>query len=88
MMVEDFRRDDFEVEAWLSDAYHEPTFHLAQPNTTGTVPRVHDAIHFDGSTQGEGRYPHPSVERAGIAAGARIASLVIPLAWPVAANPG
>jgi ectoine hydroxylase-related dioxygenase (phytanoyl-CoA dioxygenase family) len=67
-----------------SVAYHHSlTFHLAKPNTTGTVRRVHTVIYFaDGSTRGEGRYPHPSVERAGIAMGAVIASDVTPIAWP------
>ena len=47
------------------------------------VRRVHTAIYFaDGSTRGEGRFPHPSVERAGIAMGAVIASDVTPIAWP------
>jgi len=63
--------------------HHGLTFHLAKANTTGTVRRVHTAIYFaDGSTRGEGRFPHPSVERAGIAMGAVIASDVTPVAWP------
>jgi ectoine hydroxylase-related dioxygenase (phytanoyl-CoA dioxygenase family) len=63
--------------------HHGLTFHLARPNTTGTVRRVHTVIYFaDGSTRGEGLFPHPSVERAGIAMGAVIASDVTPLAWP------
>jgi len=63
--------------------HHGLTFHLAKPNTTATVRRVHTAIYFaDGSTRGEGRFPHPSVERAGIAMGAVIASDVTPIAWP------
>jgi ectoine hydroxylase-related dioxygenase (phytanoyl-CoA dioxygenase family) len=63
--------------------HHGLTFHLAKPNTTGTVRRVHTAIYFaEGSTRGEGRFPHPSVERAGIAMGAVIASDVTPIAWP------
>ena len=63
--------------------HHGLTFHLAKPNTTGTVRRVHTVIYFaDGSTRGEGRFPHPSVERAGIAMGAVIASDVTPIAWP------
>jgi len=63
--------------------HHGLTFHLAGPNTTGTVRRVHTAIYFaDGSTRGEGHYPHPSVERAGIAMGGVIASDVTPIAWP------
>lgn len=63
--------------------HHGLTFHLAKPNLTGTVRRVHTAIYFaDGATRGEGRYPHPAVERAGIAMGAVIASDVTPIAWP------
>jgi ectoine hydroxylase-related dioxygenase (phytanoyl-CoA dioxygenase family) len=63
--------------------HHGLTFHLAKPNLTGTVRRVHTAIYFaDGSTRGGGRFPHPSVERAGIAMGAVIASDVTPIAWP------
>ncbi len=72
-----------EVPAGAVAYHHGLTFHLAGPNTTGTVRRVHTAIYFaDGSTRGEGRYPHPSVERAGIAMGAAIASDVTPIAWP------
>ena len=74
-----------EVPAGAVAFHHGLTFHLAKPNTTGTVRRVHTAIYFaDGSTRGEGRYPHPSVERAGIALGAPIASDVTPIAWPLA----
>ena len=73
-----------EVPAGSVAFHHGLTFHLAKPNTTGTVRRVHTAIYFaDGSTRGEGRYPHPSVERAGIELGAVIASDVTPLAWPL-----
>ena len=60
--------------------HHGLTFHLATPNRTGTVRRVHTMIYFaDGSTKGPGLYPHPSVERAGIALGQVIASDVTPL---------
>jgi len=73
-----------EVPAGAVAFHHGLTFHLAKPNTTGTVRRVHTAIYFaDGSTRGEGRYPHPSVERAGIALGVPIASDVTPIAWPL-----
>jgi len=73
-----------EVPAGSVAFHHGLTFHLAKPNTTGTVRRVHTAIYFaDGSTRGEGRFPHPSVERAGIAMGAVIASDVTPIAWPL-----
>jgi ectoine hydroxylase-related dioxygenase (phytanoyl-CoA dioxygenase family) len=69
-------------------AYHHGlTFHLAGPNTTGAVRRVHTVIYFaDGARRGEGRFPHPSVERAGIAMGQVIASDVTPVAWPRAAG--
>jgi ectoine hydroxylase-related dioxygenase (phytanoyl-CoA dioxygenase family) len=67
--------------------HHGLTFHLAGPNTTGTVRRVHTAIYFaDGSTRGEGRFPHPSVERPGIPMGGVIASDVTPIAWPLPAG--
>jgi hypothetical protein len=73
-----------EVPAGSVTFHHGLTFHLAKPNTTGSIRRVHTAIYFaDGSTRGEGPYPHPSVERAGIALGAVIASDVTPLAWPL-----
>jgi ectoine hydroxylase-related dioxygenase (phytanoyl-CoA dioxygenase family) len=63
--------------------HHGLTFHLAGANRTGSVRRVHTVIYFaDGSTRGEGRFPHPSVERAGIGLGEVIASDVTPLAWP------
>ena len=64
-----------EVPAGSVAFHHGLTFHLAAPNQTDSVRRVHTAIYFaDGSTRGEGRYPHPSVERAHIAVGAVIAS--------------
>jgi ectoine hydroxylase-related dioxygenase (phytanoyl-CoA dioxygenase family) len=72
-----------EVPAGSVAFHHGLTFHLAKPNTTGTVRRVHTAIYFaDGSTRGEGRFPHPSVERAGIPMGGVIASDITPIAWP------
>ncbi len=74
-----------EVPAGSVSFHHGLTFHLARANTTDRVRRVHTAIYFaDGSTRGEGRFPHPSVERAGIAMGAQIASDVTPVAWPLA----
>jgi ectoine hydroxylase-related dioxygenase (phytanoyl-CoA dioxygenase family) len=73
-----------EVPAGAVAFHHGLTFHLARPNATGTVRRVHTAIFFaDGSTRGEGRFPHPSVERPGIPVGGVIASDVTPLAWPL-----
>jgi ectoine hydroxylase-related dioxygenase (phytanoyl-CoA dioxygenase family) len=73
-----------EVPAGSVAYHHGLTFHLAGPNLTGTVRRVHTAIYFaDGSTRGEGRFPHPAVERAGIPLGGVIASDVTPVAWPL-----
>jgi ectoine hydroxylase-related dioxygenase (phytanoyl-CoA dioxygenase family) len=72
-----------EVPAGSVSFHHGLTFHLARSNTTDRVRRVHTVIFFaDGSTRGVGRFPHPSVERAGIAMGAVIASDVTPVAWP------
>jgi ectoine hydroxylase-related dioxygenase (phytanoyl-CoA dioxygenase family) len=67
--------------------HHGLTFHLAGANRTDAVRRVHTVIYFaDGATRGEGRFPHPSVERAGIGLGEPIASAVTPIAWPRAAG--
>jgi ectoine hydroxylase-related dioxygenase (phytanoyl-CoA dioxygenase family) len=58
------------------------TFHLARPNQTDRVRRVHTAIYFrDGSVRGS-EFPHPSVDRAGIRLHEVIASAVTPIAWP------
>ena len=74
-----------EVPAGSVSFHHGLTFHFARANTTDRVRRVHTAIYFaDGSTRGEGRFPHPSVERARIPMGAVIASDVTPVAWPLA----
>jgi ectoine hydroxylase-related dioxygenase (phytanoyl-CoA dioxygenase family) len=62
--------------------HHCLTFHLAGPNATDRARRVHTAIYFrDGCTRGK-PFPHPSVDRAGIAVGEVIASEVTPVAWP------
>jgi hypothetical protein len=62
--------------------HHGLTFHLARPNATDRVRRVHTAIYFrDGCTRGA-RFGHPSVDRAGIEVGAPIRSDVTPVAWP------
>ncbi len=62
--------------------HHGRTIHLAGPNRSGRTRRVHTMIFFaDGSTRASAA-PHFSVDRAGIAVGARIASPATPLAWP------
>ncbi len=62
--------------------HHGLTFHLANPNATDRVRRVHTVIFFrDGSTRAA-RGSHPSVDRAGIAVGAPIDGDVTPIAWP------
>jgi len=62
--------------------HHGLTAHLARPNPTDRVRRVHTVIYFaDGCTRAaEGN--HPSVDRAGIGAGEPIRSDVTPIAWP------
>jgi ectoine hydroxylase-related dioxygenase (phytanoyl-CoA dioxygenase family) len=62
--------------------HHGLTAHLARPNRTDRVRRVHTVIYFaDGCTRAaEGT--HPSVDRAGIGAGEPIRSDVTPIAWP------
>lgn len=65
-------------------AYHHGlTIHLARPNATERMRRVHTAIYFaDGCTRALREQRHPAVDRAGIEPGAPIASEVTPLAWP------
>jgi ectoine hydroxylase-related dioxygenase (phytanoyl-CoA dioxygenase family) len=66
--------------------HHGLTFHLARPNQTDRVRRVHTAIYFrDGCVRGSTQR-HPSVDRAGIGPGEVIASAVTPIAWPRAAG--
>ena len=62
--------------------HHGLTVHLAKPNTTDRVRRVHTMIYFaDGHTRGN-THPHFAVDRAGIEVGAKIDSDVTPLVWP------
>jgi ectoine hydroxylase-related dioxygenase (phytanoyl-CoA dioxygenase family) len=62
--------------------HHGLTVHLAHPNRSDRMRRVHTVIYLrDGCTRST-RLPHPSVERAGIEVGAPIASPVTPVAWP------
>jgi ectoine hydroxylase-related dioxygenase (phytanoyl-CoA dioxygenase family) len=71
-----------EVPAGSVAFHHGLTFHLAAPNRTDLVRRVHTAIYFaDGCTRGSS-FRHPSVDRAGIEVGALIQSEVTPIAWP------
>jgi ectoine hydroxylase-related dioxygenase (phytanoyl-CoA dioxygenase family) len=66
--------------------HHGLTFHLAAANRTPRTRRVHTMIFFrDGSTRSS-PMPHPSVERAGLAVGARIDSVFTPLVWPRSAG--
>jgi ectoine hydroxylase-related dioxygenase (phytanoyl-CoA dioxygenase family) len=63
--------------------HHGLTIHLAMPNRSARTRRVHTMIFFaDGSTRKQSRQPHPSVDRAAIAAGAPVRSDVTPIAWP------
>jgi ectoine hydroxylase-related dioxygenase (phytanoyl-CoA dioxygenase family) len=66
--------------------HHGLTAHLARPNRTERVRRVHTVIYFaDGCTRGS-EAPHPSVDRAGIGVGEPIRSDVTPVVWPRAAG--
>jgi ectoine hydroxylase-related dioxygenase (phytanoyl-CoA dioxygenase family) len=63
--------------------HHGLTAHLAGPNTTDSVRRVHTMIFFaDGCTRGGAGHPHFAVDRAGIETGAPIRSDVTPIVWP------
>lgn len=62
--------------------HHGLTAHLAGPNTTDEVRRVHTMIYFaDGCTRAA-QHSHFSVDRPGIAPGEVIASDLTPIAWP------
>ena len=62
--------------------HHGLTIHLAGPNASGRMRRVHTVIYFaDGSTRGSER-KHFSVDRFAIAVGAPIASPATPIAYP------
>ena len=63
--------------------HHGLTAHLAGPNDTDQVRRVHTMIYFaDGCTRGGATHPHFAVDRGRIEPGAPIASDVTPVAWP------
>jgi len=62
--------------------HHGLTVHLAHPNRSSRVRRVHTAIYFrDGLTRSRVGV-HQSVDRAGIRPGEPIASDATPIAWP------
>jgi len=62
--------------------HHGLTVHLARPNRSTRVRRVHTAIFFrDGSTRAKVGI-HQSVDRAGIRPGEPIRSDATPIAWP------
>ena len=73
-----------EVPAGAVAYHHGLTFHLARPERHRYRPSgaYGDLLRrrFD---PGWGRFPHPSVERAGIPLGGVIASDVTPVAWPL-----
>jgi ectoine hydroxylase-related dioxygenase (phytanoyl-CoA dioxygenase family) len=81
-MLKDLEPTFVEVPAGSVAFHHSLTFHVARPNETSAVRRVHTAIYFrDGSTRGS-LYPHFAVDRAGIEVGGVIESDVTPIAWP------
>jgi len=63
--------------------HHGLTIHVAKPNQSARMRRVHTMIHFaDGTTRKHSRQRHPCADRAGIAPGALVQSDVTPIAWP------
>jgi ectoine hydroxylase-related dioxygenase (phytanoyl-CoA dioxygenase family) len=71
-----------EVPRGAAAFHHGLTVHLAKPNRTASVRRVHTIIYFkDGATRGTD-FAHMSVDRAGIKVGDVIASDLTPIAWP------
>lgn len=62
--------------------HHGLTAHLARPNSTDQVRRVHTMIYFaDGCTRGA-MHSHFSVDRPGIEPGEVIDSTLTPIVWP------
>src|SRR5207302_3555288 len=62
--------------------HHGLTVHLAKPNRSERVRRVHTVIYFrDGCTR-RNQHFHPSVDRPGIRVGELIASDLTPIVWP------
>jgi ectoine hydroxylase-related dioxygenase (phytanoyl-CoA dioxygenase family) len=71
-----------EVPAGSVAFHHGLTFHVAGPNQTDRIRRVHTVIYLaDGCTRGA-PLPHPAVDRGGIAVGDVIDSDLTPIAWP------
>jgi ectoine hydroxylase-related dioxygenase (phytanoyl-CoA dioxygenase family) len=66
--------------------HHGLTVHLAKPNRSNTVRRVHTMIYFRDGAVRTRPFMHPSVDRPGIAIGERIASDLTPIVWPRAAG--
>lgn len=63
--------------------HHGRTMHMALPNASATTRRAYTAIYFaDGCTRGGDRR-HPSVDRTGIAVGAKIDGPATPIVWPL-----
>lgn len=64
--------------------HHGRTMHMALPNISSGTRRAYTAIYFaDGCTRGGDR-KHPSVDRTGIAVGAKIDGAATPIVWPLA----
>ena len=62
--------------------HHGLTVHMAKPNRSDRMRRVHTMIYFrDGATRTK-PFVHPSVDRPGIKIGEPIASDLTPIVWP------
>jgi ectoine hydroxylase-related dioxygenase (phytanoyl-CoA dioxygenase family) len=63
--------------------HHGLTLHLAGPNQTSRMRRVHTVILFgDGAHRSDPGHAHFAVDRAGIRPGEPIRSDVTPVVWP------
>ncbi len=63
--------------------HHGLTIHVARPNQSRAMRRVHTMIYFaDGTSRKPSKQRHPCVDRAGIEPGALVQSDVTPIAWP------
>lgn len=64
--------------------HHARTFHCSLPNHTQRVRRCFAMIYFADGAVVVSSFPHPSVDRAGLAVGDAVTSDATPLAYPLA----
>ena len=67
--------------------HHGRTMHMALPNRSQRTRRAYTAIYFSDGCTRTGERRHPSVDRTGIAIGARIDGPATPVVWPLDGAP-